>query len=192
MSARLVRTPKAPKKLPEVMTAEQANTLLDGVAAGKLERPHPGARPRDLRIAVRLRHSRQRTGRAQPGRYRPLRGLAARARQGTQGAAGAAAAARPPRRWSAILASAPWCARSARSSSIIAAARLTDARHQPASSSCTPRISRATRPCIRTASATLTPRTCSPMAPTCAPFRNCWATRASPPRRSTRRFRSRT
>ena len=30
--ARLVRTPKAPKKLPEVMTAEQANDLLDGVA----------------------------------------------------------------------------------------------------------------------------------------------------------------
>ncbi len=40
-TARLVRTPKAPKKLPEVMTAEQANTLLDGVATGKLERPLP-------------------------------------------------------------------------------------------------------------------------------------------------------
>jgi integrase/recombinase XerC len=39
--ARLVRTPKAPKKLPEVMSAEQANTLLDDVARGKLERPHP-------------------------------------------------------------------------------------------------------------------------------------------------------
>ena len=39
--ARLLRTPKAPKKLPEVMTAEQANALVDGVAAGKLERPHP-------------------------------------------------------------------------------------------------------------------------------------------------------
>jgi len=39
--ARLVRTPKAPKNLPEVMTAEQANTLLDGVAGGRLERPHP-------------------------------------------------------------------------------------------------------------------------------------------------------
>jgi integrase/recombinase XerC len=39
--ARLVRTPKAPKKLPEVMTPEQTNTLLDGVAVGKLERPHP-------------------------------------------------------------------------------------------------------------------------------------------------------
>jgi integrase/recombinase XerC len=39
--ARLVRTPKAPQKLPEVMTAEQANTLLDGVAADKLERPYP-------------------------------------------------------------------------------------------------------------------------------------------------------
>jgi integrase/recombinase XerC len=39
--ARLVRTPKAPKKLPEVMTAEQVNTLIDGVATDKLERPHP-------------------------------------------------------------------------------------------------------------------------------------------------------
>jgi site-specific recombinase XerD len=39
--ARLLRTPKAPKRLPQVMTAEQTNTLLDGVAAGKLERPHP-------------------------------------------------------------------------------------------------------------------------------------------------------
>jgi len=39
--ARLVRTPKAPKTLPRVMTAEQVNTLLDGVAADKLERPHP-------------------------------------------------------------------------------------------------------------------------------------------------------
>ncbi len=45
--ARLVRTPKAPKKLPEVMTPEQTNTLLDGVATGKLERPHP---VRDLAI----------------------------------------------------------------------------------------------------------------------------------------------
>jgi integrase/recombinase XerC len=39
--ARLVRTPKAPKKLPEVMTAEQVNNLIDGVAAGSLERPFP-------------------------------------------------------------------------------------------------------------------------------------------------------
>jgi len=45
--ARMVRTPKAPKKLPEVMTAEQANTLIDGVAAGRLERPFP-ARDRAL------------------------------------------------------------------------------------------------------------------------------------------------
>src|SRR5947207_12713562 len=36
--ARLVRTPKAPKKLPEVMTAEQVNTLIDGVASGKQDR----------------------------------------------------------------------------------------------------------------------------------------------------------
>jgi len=39
--AKLVRTPKAPKKLPEVMSPEQTNALLDGVAAGKVERPHP-------------------------------------------------------------------------------------------------------------------------------------------------------
>jgi integrase/recombinase XerC len=46
-AARLLRTPKAPKKLPEVMTAEQANQLVDAVAARKLERPHP-ARDRAL------------------------------------------------------------------------------------------------------------------------------------------------
>jgi integrase/recombinase XerC len=47
--ARLVRTPKAPKSLPVVMTAEQTNTLVDGITdtAGKLERPFPA---RDLAI----------------------------------------------------------------------------------------------------------------------------------------------
>ncbi len=40
-TARLLRTPKIPKKLPDVMTAEQANQLLDGVGADKLERPRP-------------------------------------------------------------------------------------------------------------------------------------------------------
>jgi integrase/recombinase XerC len=39
--ARLVRTPKAPKTLPSVMTAEQVNALIDGVAVGQGERPHP-------------------------------------------------------------------------------------------------------------------------------------------------------
>ncbi len=47
--ARMVRTPKMPKTLPEVMTAEQTNALVDGVtgAADKFERPHPA---RDLAI----------------------------------------------------------------------------------------------------------------------------------------------
>ena len=45
--ARLVRTPKAPQTLPSVMTAEQTNTLVDGVAVNKLERPYPA---RDLAI----------------------------------------------------------------------------------------------------------------------------------------------
>jgi len=47
--ARMVRTPKMPKTLPEVMTAEQTNALVDGVpgAADKFERPYPA---RDLAI----------------------------------------------------------------------------------------------------------------------------------------------
>ena len=40
-AARLVHTPKAPRKLPEVMTAEQVNNLIDGVGSGKVERPFP-------------------------------------------------------------------------------------------------------------------------------------------------------
>jgi integrase/recombinase XerC len=39
--ARLVRTPKAPQKLPTVPTAEQTNALLDGVAADTLSRTYP-------------------------------------------------------------------------------------------------------------------------------------------------------
>lgn len=45
--ARLVRTPKAPKRLPTVMTPDQVNGLIDAVAGKRLERPHPA---RDLAI----------------------------------------------------------------------------------------------------------------------------------------------
>jgi integrase/recombinase XerC len=45
--ARLVRTPKAPKRVPMVPTAEQTNTLVDAVGADTLDRPHP---TRDLVI----------------------------------------------------------------------------------------------------------------------------------------------
>jgi integrase/recombinase XerC len=40
-TARLVRTPKAPRTLPQVMTPEQTNNLVDGVAADQFDRPHP-------------------------------------------------------------------------------------------------------------------------------------------------------
>ena len=46
-AARLVRTPKAPKRVPIVPTAEQTNVLVDAVAADNMERPHP---ERDLLI----------------------------------------------------------------------------------------------------------------------------------------------
>lgn len=39
--AKLVRTPRAPQHLPQVMTAEQANQLLDGVSSPELKRPYP-------------------------------------------------------------------------------------------------------------------------------------------------------
>jgi integrase/recombinase XerC len=39
--ARLVRTPKAPQRVPVVPTAEQTNALVDGVAEDRFERPHP-------------------------------------------------------------------------------------------------------------------------------------------------------
>lgn len=45
--AKLVRTPKAPRKVPVVMTAEQTNQLVDSVGRGELPRPFP---ERDLAI----------------------------------------------------------------------------------------------------------------------------------------------
>jgi integrase/recombinase XerC len=39
--ARLVRTPKAPQRLPSVPSAEQTNALLDGVAADTLDKRYP-------------------------------------------------------------------------------------------------------------------------------------------------------
>jgi integrase/recombinase XerC len=45
--ARLVRTPKAPKRVPIVPTAEQTNTLVDSVGTDTLDQPHPA---RDLLI----------------------------------------------------------------------------------------------------------------------------------------------
>jgi integrase/recombinase XerC len=45
--ARRLRTPKSPKRVPPVPTAEQTNTLVDGVAEDRFERPHP---ERDLAL----------------------------------------------------------------------------------------------------------------------------------------------
>ena len=39
--ARLVKTPKAPKRVPIVPTAEQTNQLVEGVASNAMDRPHP-------------------------------------------------------------------------------------------------------------------------------------------------------
>ena len=44
---KLMRTPRAPQKLPQVMTAEQTNNLIDAIPGAGLERTHP---ERDLAI----------------------------------------------------------------------------------------------------------------------------------------------
>jgi integrase/recombinase XerC len=45
--AKLVRTPKIPKTIPRVLTAEKANNLVDGVAEDRFDKPHP---ERDLLV----------------------------------------------------------------------------------------------------------------------------------------------
>lgn len=40
-TAKLLRIPKAPQKLPKVMTEEQANRIVDGAGEAKLEQPFP-------------------------------------------------------------------------------------------------------------------------------------------------------
>ena len=40
-TARLLRTPKAPKRMPKVPTAEEANTLIDGVGTDRFKTPKP-------------------------------------------------------------------------------------------------------------------------------------------------------
>lgn len=49
--AKLLATPRLPKRLPAVPTEEQANALIDGVAAGRLERAYP---ERDLALLEML------------------------------------------------------------------------------------------------------------------------------------------
>ena len=189
--ARLVRTPKAPQKLPEVMTAEQVNTLLDGVAAGKLERPFP-ARDRaifellygcGIRVSELAGLNLEDLDRSE--RWLRVRGKGKKERQVPLPGKAADVAGALPRRT-------PRRARGTRRLPQSPQVAPHHARHQRHRQTLRHAISPATRRCTRTASATPTPPTCSPMAPTCAPSRNSSATPASPPPRNIPRYRSRT
>jgi site-specific recombinase XerD len=176
---RLVRTPKAPQKLPEVMTPDQVNTLIDGVAADKLERPFP-ARDRAIfellygcgvRVSELAGLNLEDVDRAE--RWLRVRGKGRKERQVPLPGQAAGALER-------YLAERP----------VVREERAVFLAEFAASSSSTPPSSAAIHPSIRTASGTLTPLTCWPTAPICAPFRSCWATPGSPPRKSTRKFLS--
>ena len=123
--ARLVRTPKAPQKLPEVMTADQVNGLLDGVAAGQ------------TRASLSRRATAPSSNCSTAAASASANWPASISRISTAPKAGSASAAKakrnarcrfpakPPSRSSAISPNVPWCARSAPSSSITATSRLT-------------------------------------------------------------------
>ena len=70
MPRALLRTPKAPKRVPIVPTAEQTNTLVDGVAPEDSSVRIPERDLAALRTALRLRPAHQRTGRAESRRFR--------------------------------------------------------------------------------------------------------------------------
>ena len=101
-AARLVATPKLPKRVPSILSAEEMNEFLDGLAAaetrgkaGKRRGLRTGrgfgaadapARPRDSGAALRFGAARERADGAERRRHRPQGADAARAWQRQQGA----------------------------------------------------------------------------------------------------------
>ena len=188
--ARALRTPKAPKRVPIVPTAEQTNTLVDGVAEDKFERPHPerdvalfellygcGLRISEL-VGLNLDDFDLRD------RWIRVRGKGRKERQVPYGEKASASLRKVSR------------------AAHRQAGRARPTRESPRHAPVRPRRPRnrevlrahgfgRRRRCIRIACATPSRRTCSPTAPTCARFRNCWATRVWRRRRSTRRYRLR-
>src|SRR6266699_3526648 len=101
--ARLVATPRLPKRIPSVLSAEEMNYFLNQLSAMDRQdaepvgiitargpergrEPSPPPRPRATRDALRRGASRQRVDWPQPGRHGSERASPARARQRRQGA----------------------------------------------------------------------------------------------------------
>ena len=185
--ARLVRSPKAPVRLPSVMTAEQVNGLLeDVIAQKKLARRHPA---RDVAIfeflyGCGLRVS-ELVGLNLEDIDRGERWLRVRGK-GREGGKCRTGGGQKPRSIATC-----WIAAQRRACQLLfinfQGGRLGVGGGREASQTLRRGISPAIPRRIRTAFATPMPRTCSPTAPTCARSRNCSATRGSPPHRSIRR-----
>ncbi len=186
--AKLVRTPKAPKKLPEVMTAEQVGTLIDGVASNQMERPHP-ARDRAIfellygcgvRVSELAGLNLQDLDRSEG--WLRVRGKGRKERQVPMPGKAAESLDRYLTERSVVL-DEPAVFLNHHGRRITPRGIAFIVKLYAPTSMATPR-------CTRTAFAMRTPRTFWPTAPTFAPFRNCWATLVFPLPRSTRRFPS--
>ena len=106
--------PKIPKKLPAVLSTEDANRLIDGIVLPRGPRPlSQQDRPRqiDFRASLRRRPARERAGRAQYRRYRPPGPLAAGFAAKAARSGKSLTARTPPRRWNVTCGSASGCRR---------------------------------------------------------------------------------
>lgn len=191
--ARQLRTPKAPKRIPPIPTAEQTNALIEGVEAeltkkARLGRPHP---ERDLLIFELLYGCGLRVGELcglnledfdPRERWIRVRGKGRKERQVPYGSKVAAAL----ENYLAVRGAQP-----GQNALFISdrGARLADRRAREIVKFYARMIAADLRS-IHIVCVTHLPRTCCRRAPICARFRSCWGMRSWLQRRSIRKFRS--
>ncbi len=186
-TARLVRTPKAAKRMPIVPSAEQTNGLIDLVLGAEIDRRH---KERDVLIFELLYGCGLRVSELvglnlddfdRSEQWIRVRGKGRKERQVPYGSKAAAAL----EKYLAVRSAKPG------ENTLMfgrQGARLSD-RGAREIVKFYARVLAGEGRCIRTVFAMPMRRTYWPTARICALFRNCWATRACQPRRSTRRYR---
>ena len=199
--ASLVSTPRLPKHLPRVPSIEQMNRVVDTVNEDAASWPARDKAIMELLYGCGIRNAELTglnlddihwaneailvRGKGQKQRYVPLGDAAAVAlRALSRRALGAAGCSLTPPRALKLRRSSSIC--NCAASLNPAARRGSPLAAWAASSSASPFLAASPPTSIRTRCATPSVRICWKRAPTCAPFRNCWATSASPQPSATR------